>query len=321
MPILLISSAKLWKRLNLFLNPNKKTGIDHNNLACGNPHYTRQDMINSFSNYFSSILNNTAFCNLLDSRAYISKHYNQAVEQNCKLISSPAFSFTELSVSSVSKSLANLDPNSSPGIVGIETRVFKHCHEELARHIARLFNECLRTSTIPNEWKISFLTTILKAKAPKSSLTSYRPISLLSPISKAFESLVAGQIKVHFERNNLLSDNQFGFRHGRSCELALNSMIEYWRKSLGEGNRAKAIFLDLSKAFDTINHDLLVEKLHRYYNFDSSSRALIECYLKERFCLVKQGDLKSEMELLRTGVPQGSILGPLLFIIFVNDLN
>jgi hypothetical protein len=318
---LTISSSKLWKQLNPFINPNKKAGINHNDLACGNPHYTKQDMVNAFSNYFSSILNNTAFCNLLDSRAYISKHLSQAVEQNCKLNSSPIFSFTELSVSCVSQTLARLDPHSSPGIVGIDTRIFKHCHEELAPYITLLFNECIRTCTIPKEWKIAYITPILKAKAPKSSISSYRPISLLPPIAKAFESLIARQITVHFERNNLLSDNQFGFRHGRSCELAMNTMIEYWKQNLDKGKRTIAIFLDLSKAFDTINHELLVEKLHRYYNFDSSSRALIECYLKERFCLVKQCELKSEMEPLRTGVPQGSILGPLLFIIFVNDLN
>ena len=162
-----VSSAKLWRRLNPYLNPNKKVGINHIDLDGSDPYFTRQDMVNKFSKFFASILNNTAFCRLLDSFAYCDRHLQTAVELNCKLDSSPYFKYTEISDSSVSKLLASIDPDSSPGIVGIETKVFKHCHNELAPHLARLFNACVKSGTIPNEWKIAYITPNFKTKVTK----------------------------------------------------------------------------------------------------------------------------------------------------------
>jgi hypothetical protein len=230
------------------------------------------------------------------------------------------FKIKEFSTDEVSIALSEMRSDSDPGFVGIDAIIFKECSHELKHVICALFNKCLTTSELPDDWKISYTTPVYKGKGSKSDLGNYRPISVLSPIAKVFESLLAGRVCDYFESGGLVHDSQYGFRCKLSCETALNSMVSGWRKSLSEKEFTISVFLDLSKAFDTVNHSLLLNKLE-YYNFSDSSLSLFRNYLTNRFTITKLNNSFSKKEKTTIGVPQGSILGPLLFIIYINDMG
>ena len=170
----------------------------------------------------------------------------------------PQFEFGNVSENMVMEKLKKINAGSSLGCVNIDARIFKDCAEELTPTITDLFNLRLGSNTIPDEWKVAHVTPIYKVKGTKSSLDNYRPISILSPISKVFEALVGHKMRVYLENNNIFHQDQNGFRDGRSCHLALNTIVDYAKRNLDNKHHVMSIFLDLSKAFDTIDHQLLL---------------------------------------------------------------
>ena len=184
-----------------------------------------------------------------------------------------------------------------------------------------MINQSINTGIFPDSLNIAKILPIYKGNnLDFNSLNNYRPISILPAISKLFERVIYNQLYQYFIKNNLLYESQYGFRTKHSTELAALELIDRVNNLLNTGNTPLAVFLDLSKAFDTIDHNILIEKLHSYGASGKELKWFIS-YLQNRKQFVSLENVSSSYYQITTGVPQGSILGPLLFLIYVNDLS
>ena len=183
--------------------------------------------------------------------------------------------------------------------------------------LANIWNEeILLNKNFPENLKLADVTPIFKKK-DKTFVENYRPVSVLPTVSKIFERIMQKQITDYIGK--FLSPFLCGYRKGFSTQYALLSLIERWRLCLDKQGFAGALLMDLSKAFDTINHELLIAKLHAY-GFSIEALEVLLSYLQERWQRVKINTTFSSWTQLLQGVPQGSVLGPMLFNIYINDI-
>jgi exonuclease III len=272
-----------------------------------------EDIANEFNKFFSSFASDSSVSSE-DCEAFIFKNFKTLFKDK----PTTSFSFCPTTSDKVLDLLSKLDNKASAGKSGIPTRLIKACKVSITPFLVDLFNDCIDSGTFIDEWKCAVVTPLHK-KGDFGDLNNYRGISILPVISKVFEKVLADQIKNYFVSNNLLSDHQHGFRESHSCETALHEIISSCLKNLDKKWISVLLFVDFKKAFDMLCRRLLLYKCGNY-GFDSKAIRLLTSYFSNRVQFVKIANAISREAVLGLGVPQGSVLGPLLFIIFINDL-
>ena len=229
-----------------------------------------------------------------------------------------SFKFSPISEQFVLNELKKLKTNKAIGLDRISARLLKDSSLCMSKSLTLIYNRSLSSGVFPSVWKQGKVAALFKS-GDRLDCNSYRPITILPTLSKILERAVHLQLYNYLEDNNILTSKQFGFRPKLSTVTALAHFSDSILQNLDQGKMTGAVFLDLSKAFDTVDHVILLDK-HVSLGLDNQSLGWFKSYLKNRQMSTSVGSTLSELRHVPVGVPQGSILGPLLFIIYVNSL-
>ncbi|MEW8548554.1 MAG: reverse transcriptase family protein [Candidatus Thiodiazotropha sp.] len=292
------------KRFYSYVRDKQKVKVKVTSLDKGNGNFTKNDSecCQVLSDFFSSVFTKEGDTELPDFQSRTEFVKNDIV----------------ITEEKVFKKLCNLKTDKSQGPDSINPRLLKECRNSLAKPLTVIFQKSIESGILPRDFKHAIVTPIFK-KGCRSSPGNYRPVSLTSIPCKILESIIRDEMLDHLESNKLLSDNQHGFTSHRSCLTNLLETLEEITSQLDNGEGIDIVFLDYRKAFDSVPHRRLIYKLSKY-GFGETFTRWITNFLCNRTQTVSLRGTFSQPSDVLSGVPQGSVLGPLLFILYVNEI-
>ena len=310
------NTKKTWKGINDLIGRRKKPKQTITSIRAPNNKRVisdAQDISNVLNKHFATVGHKLASGtphSKLNFRTYL---------QGLSPANSNSFFFDPIIPAEVNNEIVSLSYNKAHGLYSFPVRILKCASHILSSPLARIMNLSVETGTFPNKLKYAKVIPVYKT-GDKLECGNYRPISLLSNINKVFEKLMFNRIKKFIANHNILSTSQYGFREYHSTEHALLDIINKIQTNMDNKLFSCGIFIDLQKAFDTVDHGILLHKLN-HYGVRGIVNDWFQSYLSCRSQSTQIGSVVSEKENVLCGVPQGSILGPLLFLLYVNDIQ
>ena len=229
------------------------------------------------------------------------------------------FHFTQYPVESIYDELIKLTHKSKVDILAMDTKLINICAPVIAPALAHIFNLSLRSGNVPDDFKLARVTPIYKKSGSIDDCGNYRPISVVSHLAKVLEKLVGSQLITYINENSFITPSQSAFLRLHSTHTALHKVIDNWLEAIDTGLITGVCFYDMKKCFDSINHKILLFKLNKYGICDVEHKWFASYLANRRQTTVYQGS-QSKFRHVSTGIPQGSVLGPTIFLLYMNDL-
>ena len=303
---------KTWKLINQVINKNNKSSNSHISLKiAGVTSQNESEIVNSFNDFFVNIGPNLASKIISPSGGGSVVNTIPLIRDSISVMPSDSYEVKAI--------IASIKESSSCGVDSIPIAAIKSVSDVISPVLSSLINLSITSGIFPDALKVAKVTPIYKS-GDKTLTANYRPISLLNTFSKIYEKVFLKRLVSFSSKHNIIYDNQYGFRRHHSTQSALVSFVDLVTDSLDRNEYVLSVFIDLSKAFDTIDHAILLRKLSNY-GIRGVALEFIKSYLFGRTQCVEINGVRSEFKSITCGVPQGSSLGPFLFLLYINDLH